>query len=463
MMTVATALLAALSLTANDESVLSLEERLLATVPEDLALEGEPITGPDGKSYPVVQRVTWSPDGTQVAYVGLREGARVPVVGETPLGSYHYADRPLFGATGENVVFRVGNRKKNNKSEEWWLLTGDGTEHFEQDWLGAPAFSPDGTRLAVWAQPGAKIAADGSYTGGHMAFATAQLTKGKWKFKKGKKHDDANALIPARYSADGKIVGTLAADGDDWVLLFNNGKREKPATKEDFNSITDFAVSPNGKDFALVVMAESYGDFDMPTDLGSFSFPGMKSEIVHGDDRFGKDYDNVGAPSFSPDGKTLAYKIQRDGKCGVALGKDKRANARWDFVLTPVFSPDSRNFAYIAIAECELSAFFGLSAVAEANVKGGEWQLVVEHGLNRKKIETSPETYSEIRDVVWSPDGERIAYRAKTEDGWIIVCGELKSEAYDEVGAPRFAPDSSGLAFGARTERELWWKVLKFE
>ena len=437
---------------------------LLGSLLEGVELEGEPLVAPDGTEHPNRNFIVWSPDGTQFAYIGLRGSKSVAVLGESELGEYHFANPPIFGATGEQVAFRVGNRKKNNKSEEWWLLDADGKAVIEEDWIGTPVFSPDGSKLAVWTQPGARIESDGSYSRGGLVFAVASSKKGKWTVKRGKKFDDGRALLPPVFAADSSLVGTLASDDGEWFVLTSNGKREKPFGKETWSHVSDFALSSDGKRLALSATDASKSDMPDFPGMKGMTFPGQRNTIISGKARFGEEYDNAGRPVFAPSGKQVAFKVQRESKMGIAIDGDKHANTEWDFVFAPIFSPNGKRFCYVACNGYVPNMFFGtLSLEAELSHSGGKSVLVVEDTRRKKKAEILTDEFSKIADVTWDAEGERIAYRAETSEGWVAICGSTRSAAFEEMGPPRFSADGTKLHFGVRSGREVWWKTIALE
>ena len=136
------------------------QEKLIAVVPDGIELAGPPMTGPDGKKVSDVSRIVFRPDGGQVAYVGFKGGRSCPVIGTTVGETFDYLSAPVFG--GDHVFFRAGNRTSPT-TEKWWIHA-DGKKTGEEDWIGAIACNADGSQLAYWVQPGAKIEASGIYS-----------------------------------------------------------------------------------------------------------------------------------------------------------------------------------------------------------------------------------------------------------------------------------------------------------
>ncbi|MDI7246652.1 MAG: hypothetical protein QME92_04165 [Bacillota bacterium] len=52
-------------------------------------------------------------------------------------------------------------------------------------------------------------------------------------------------------------------------------------------------------------------------------------------------------------------------------------------------------------------------------------------------------------DIVFSPDGERLAYAARKGTKWIVVVDGKEGPAYDEIGAGRFSSQTGSLAFSS--------------
>jgi hypothetical protein len=421
---------------------LSLEERLMATVPETLELEGPPRTGPDGREWPNVQPVVWAPDGSRVAYVGMAGEALVPVIGEEQGEPVDLAAAPVFG--GAHVAFRVGERKGRAK-EEWAVLV-DGERVHREDWIGAPAISADGERLAFWTQPGAKIGRDGAYEKGDQVLVLAQLKKDKWKLSKGRKWDDAQSLVPPRFDGDGNAV-TCAQDKGEWTVLRFDGRREKELV-EPRSWIAEFALSPIGEEVACVVM-----DFD-PSARDRRQ--AAKWAIRVGEAAFGSAFGGVGAPLFSSDGGHLAFKARSGLRMSVAIDREEATGGLHDYVCGLAFRPDGEELAFIAVDELEGRAARPLMAAVEGMVQGGEWK-VLRRGLEGPATKQTGGVYDEVRDLAWSPDGAHLAFRARDGAGWHVVVDGQAGAAFDEVGPPRWSADSAHVAHGARRERELWW------
>lgn len=114
----------------------------------------------------------------------------------------------------------------------------------------------------------------------------------------------------------------------------------------------------------------------------------------------------------------------------VVYGKESR---QYDAIASPpIFSLDSKRMAYVA---------------QMANV----WVTIVDG-------EAKP--YNAVGPLIFSPDGERVAYAA-TKSGdrlFVVVDGESGKE-YDDVGGLVFSPNGKRIAYAA-TESSGKWRVM---
>src|SRR5262245_35438928 len=295
-------------------------EKLIATIPEGIALTGPPITDPDGRPVANVSEVVFRRDGGQVAYVGFKGGKSCPVVGSAVGEPFDYLSTPIFG--GEHVFFRAGNRTSPT-TEKWWVL-GDGKKTGEEDWIGAISCNADGSQLAYWIQPGARIEASGAYSRSNLI-----LVVGK---KRGQKWADAESLTEPSFSPDGSRVLTAAMKGSLWFPLIASAKGEE-TRGPGYGVVSGFAWRPDGQEIAYAAMAaDPKAARRQPK--GPPGDPGLPSKlvIVYGKDVFGKKYDCAGTPVFSADGKKIAYKVMKGSKLGVAIGADESVEPRFDYV-----------------------------------------------------------------------------------------------------------------------------------
>ncbi len=431
----------------------------LSANPQDCSFEEAAIDSiPEG--YEVDGPIRWSPDGRRAAYVASKDGQLYPVVGSVVHESFDYVNAPSFSTDSAHVVFRVGNRLPKGK-EKWWPLL-DGKKTRRHDWIGDVNFLPGTEDLIYWTQPGARVERSGAYSRDKTVLRVGKKTGKKWK--------DSTALFPFALSKDNPVAATAVSRGGMWHILLATKKSQKVA-KVGFPLMNTFTISPNGKLWAASVSqvdpnwngggGGSPPPPPGPGGPGGGSLPGMKDVVAVGEDILGADFDSAGAPVYGPKNRHVAYKFVKDSKMGVAIDRGEKAEAEFDYVYEPVFSPDGKLVAFAANEGGNFEPLFRWMPGADESVRGGTSQVI---RLDKEgRIDYRSEPFEAVSNITFSPKAKRLAWCAKVDEGWIVICGKSRSQPFDDIGPLNFDPKGKTIAFGVRKDRELLWKVLELE
>jgi hypothetical protein len=144
--------------------------------------------------------------------------------------------------------------------------------------------------------------------------------------------------------------------------------------------------------------------------------------------------------AVSPDGLKVAVASQNQ------VFVNGIASKRFDAIGIPMtFSPDSQHLAYVAISvsadKANSPVHEKLGLPARAVVDG------VEHDL-----------HDSVEEFLFSPNSERLAYKAMDDGSFLVVCDGVRGERYEELGELVFSRDSRRLAYSAR--RGNTWLVV---
>ena len=193
---------------------------------------------------------------------------------------------------------------------------------------------------------------------------------------------------------------------------------------KDMAQQTDFDLAPSGKRAVF----SARGDlFTIPAEFGNTRNLTQTSDA---------DEDH---PSWSPDGKTIAYTTDAGGEQQVAVrpaegGPEKRiTHFSSGYFYTPHWSPDSDRLAF-------------------SDNEHRLWVAAVSGGEPR---EVARDLYSEIHDYSWSPDGKWLAYSvtaANQQSGiWLYDADARKatrvSDPLTNDSSPVFDPNGKYLYF----------------
>ncbi|HTQ12702.1 MAG TPA: PDZ domain-containing protein [Rhizomicrobium sp.] len=216
------------------------------------------------------------------------------------------------------------------------------------------------------------------------------------------------------------------------VSVLDDGTRTGPRFTDASKSIrnndtagqTDFALSPNGKR----TLFSARGDLiTVPTEHGPTRDLTQTSNA---------DEDH---PSWSPDGKTVAYTTDVTGLQQIAIrpaqgGAEKiLTHFQTGFYYTPAWSPDGKHLAFSD----------GNHRLWLLSVAGGEPRQVAQN------------LYNEIHDQSFSPDGRWLAYSMPASNQqshiWLydIASGKATqvSQTLANDSGPMFSPDGKYLYF----------------
>jgi len=191
------------------------------------------------------------------------------------------------------------------------------------------------------------------------------------------------------------------------------------------------------------------------------------------DGRRGEEFDRVGPPALSRDGKRVAYRVQLGERCFVVVGNERGPDG--ELMSDPAISADGNVVAYAARREGRWRLVVGTKetpldhqpSVVFLSADGrsvGYWYMESgASGISRIRVVVdgkAGEPFDLVTRPVFSPDGRRVTYGADDGKKQFVVIGDRKIEVVGRAGDPVFSPDGRKVGYGARIGREIWWKIL---
>ena len=157
------------------------------------------------------------------------------------------------------------------------------------------------------------------------------------------------------------------------------------------------------------------------------------------DGKEGKEYEDIGPPVFSPDGKHLAYAAVRGGSNLIVVDGVEGATCDQVGGGTLVFSPDGKRFAYGART-------------------GAKWSVVVDG--------KSQGSYDKLGAATFhvTPDGKRLVYAAHSSGKWFIAVDGKEGRPCDGIlGTNIFLDGAEGLHYIAVKGKGIYAVEEKME
>jgi roadblock/LC7 domain-containing protein len=365
----------------------------------------------DGKDQPkydeITDRPTFSPDSQRIAYIARRGNSRFVVIDGKEERPYDdIPGYPAFSPDSKKVAYVA---RTDNK--ELVVINGDEQEKFDEIGRttvrkGKVIFSPDSTRLAYVAREGRKqfVIVDGTRHREYESVGSNAL----WRWD-----------IPV-FSPDGKRLAYQARIGTKWFAVVDGVEEEGVG----YDAVYTIVFSPDSKR------------------LGYIAKKGEKDVVVI-DRKESKEYEGVDLLTFSPDGKSVAYRTYMYGRWNVG--------GRWFFILN---GQEKMEFKIMG------DAFLAYGGI----VFSSDGKRVAYKTRSGIVIDGKEERYEKTGYPVFSPDSQNVGYIAGSGDKLFSVINGQQGKIYDTPGSrfffpnPVFSPDSKHVAYAARMGKK--WSVI---
>lgn len=383
----------------------------------------------------------FSPDGSQIAFTGEYDGNVdvyvVPTTGGVPrrLTFHPGADR-VAGWTpdGKNVLFR-SNRNSTSGYNRLFTISTQATglpQEVPLPLADDGAFSPDGSQIAY--QPLTRWQPDWKrYRGGQTAAIwIARLS------------DSAIEKVPRQNSIDfnpmwvGDKVYFLS-DRNGAVTLFVFDTKTKQVSQAVENKGLDFKSASATTDAIVYEQFGSLGLFDLRSGKTQAinvtveaDFPGIRP-------RFEKVGSQISNAAISPTGARAVFEARGEIITVPAEKGDPRnlTNSPGVMERDPSWSPDGKWIAYFSEASGEY-------ALHVTDQKGGE--------VKKFPLGANPSFYY---SPTWSPDSQKIAFYDTANTLWYLqidkgTLTKVDTNPFglrDNVVIPNWSPDSRWIAY----------------
>lgn len=417
-------------------------------------------------------RISLSPEGKKLAYTSIEDNKQhiqiISVEGGNPKQlTETQAREPVYSPDGKMIAYVKDKMLGRGEGELglWVIPAQGGIPHLVAD--AGKASSP------VWSPYGKMIAfLDYSLRNQINIVPVSKAGEAKGKVTRIDIPEGIETKLLAGWTPDNKIgillstkfefaLYTLSSKGGQAAMILYEGQAIQPRWSRDGKQIF-YAMLPkegNNKEYRIA--------------LASVSANGGSGKFLPNDPE-GKIIRQLGFQSgnrISPDGKmiisaawtsediipginfpqTKIWKIPVDGEESTQITNNQDRYA--DFC--PSWSPDGKTIVFVRTYLLESRQLFGESSIYTVNSSGGVPNLII----------TEPDKF--IFSLVWSPDGQMIAYLTKEKElpnkkllkiinvnnGISRLIVEIQGASVNTELA--WSPDSKRIAFNDRDEKVI--------